>query len=42
MNATLEVTGMQLEVGSTATDFEHRLFGDELAALPEIFSTASR
>ena len=24
------ITGIQLEVGSTATDFEHRAFGDEL------------
>ena len=30
-DATLEVTGYQLEVGSTATDFEHRSFGQELA-----------
>ena len=25
------ITGVQLEVGDTATDFEHRTFGDELA-----------
>jgi len=25
------LTGVQLEIGSTATDFEHRSFGDELA-----------
>jgi hypothetical protein len=25
------ITGVQLEVGSTATEFEHRAFGDELA-----------
>ena len=30
-NATFEVTGMQFEVGSNATDFEFRTFGDELA-----------
>ena len=30
-NATLEITGVQLEVGSTSTDFEHRSFGQELA-----------
>mgnify|MGYP003116407645 CR=1 FL=1 len=27
----LDITGVQLEVGDTATDFEHRTFGDELA-----------
>tara|TARA_R100001129_G_scaffold184668_1_gene170181 strand:- start:247 stop:1383 length:1137 start_codon:yes stop_codon:yes gene_type:complete len=30
-NATLEMTGFQLEVGSVATDFEHRSFAQELA-----------
>ena len=30
-DATFEITGVQVEVGSTATDFEHRSFGDELA-----------
>ena len=29
--ATLQITGVQLEVGSVATDFEHRSFGQELA-----------
>ena len=29
--ATLYITGVQLEVGDYATDFEHRLYGDELA-----------
>ena len=30
-NATFEITGIQLEVGDVATDFEHRSYGDELA-----------
>jgi len=30
-DATLEITGVQLEVGSQATAFEHRSFGEELA-----------
>ena len=29
-DATLEITGLQLEVGSQATAFEHRSFGEEL------------
>mgnify|MGYP001368006820 CR=1 FL=1 len=29
-DATIEYTGIQLEVGSQATDFEHRSFGEEL------------
>ena len=30
-NATFDITGVQLEVGNTATPFEHRSFADELA-----------
>jgi hypothetical protein len=30
--ATWQVTGVQLEVGDTATPFEHKSYGDELAA----------
>ena len=30
-DATFEMTGVQLEVGSVATDFEHRSYGQELA-----------
>jgi hypothetical protein len=30
-DATLDITGVQLEVGDVATDFEHRSYGDELA-----------
>jgi len=30
-SATFYITGVQLEVGSTATDFEHRSIGEELA-----------
>ncbi len=29
-DATWDITGLQLEVGSTATDFEHRSYGHEL------------
>jgi len=36
-NATFEVTGVQLEVGDVATDFEHRSHGDELARCQRYF-----
>ena len=31
LNATWQITGVQIEVGNTATPFEHRSYGDELA-----------
>ena len=31
-NRTLEITGLQMELGSQSTPFEHRSFADELAA----------
>ena len=33
------LTGVQLEVGDTATDFEHRTFGDELARCQRYYET---
>ena len=36
-DATWEITGLQLEVGSTATDFEHRPYGDELRRCQRYF-----
>ena len=37
-NATLEITGLQLEVGSVATDFEHRSFAEELNLCKRYFN----
>ena len=36
-DATFELTGMQLEVGSQATSFEHRSFAEELALCQRYF-----
>ena len=37
--ATWRMTGLQLEVGTTATDFEHRSFAQELALCQRYFQT---
>ena len=39
--ATVEVTGLQIEVGSEATSFEHRSFDDELELCERYFQTYS-
>ena len=36
-NATWEITGLQVEVGQTATDFEHLSFADDGQKVSEIF-----
>ena len=40
-NATLEMTGFQLEVGSVATDFEHRSFAQELQLCKRYYNKVS-
>jgi len=41
-DATWEITGLQLEVGSTATDFEFRKFAEELKLCQRYFQSISR
>ena len=41
LNATFDVTGVQLEVGNTATPFEHVSFGDELHRCKRYFEKRS-
>ena len=40
-DATFEITGVQLEVGDTATSFEHRRFGEELLRCQRYFYQSS-
>jgi len=39
-SATWYVTGVQLEVGSTATEFEHKSFGEELTLCQRYYTTS--
>jgi len=39
---TWQIAGVQLEVGSTATDFEHRSYGEELALCQRYFEKLGR
>ena len=41
-DATFEITGVQLEVGDTATSFEHRSFADELQRCKRYFQKMER
>ena len=39
--ATWQITGVQLEVGDTATDFEHRTYADDLAMCQRFFHSVT-
>ena len=39
-DATWDLTGVQLEIGDTVTDFEHRSYGDELARCQRYYETS--
>tara|TARA_R100000278_G_C5475714_1_gene166351 strand:+ start:1589 stop:2653 length:1065 start_codon:yes stop_codon:yes gene_type:complete len=41
LNATFQITGIQLEVGSTATEFEHRSYGEEFALCERYYEIAN-
>lgn len=41
LNATWQVTGVQLEVGSTATSFDYRPYGTELALCQRYYETGA-
>ena len=38
-NATFQITGVQLEVGSVASSYEHRSYGEELAACQRYYAS---
>jgi len=41
LNATWQITGVQLEIGDTATPFEHRSYGDELIRCQRYYEVVS-
>ena len=41
-DATFEITGVQLEVGDVATDFEHRSYADELTRCERYFQVLAK
>jgi len=42
LNSYFDITGVQLEYGDTATDFEHRSYGEELALCQRYFQVSPR